>query len=142
MEQELELPNDVGSLQRMLRILTRDVQQLKVEVVTLTGKNSILQEQINLLLHKRFGANTEKYRAEQSDLFNEAEAYAEESDTQEHQAESCDETELDPTDSITPSNPPITNQNLVEELCHKKCLVWISFTIYPKNNVVALKVMS
>ena len=110
MEQGLELPNDVDSLQRMLRILTRDVQQLKVEVVTLSGKNSILQEQINLLLHKRFGANTEKYRAEQSDLFNEAEAYAEESDTQEHQAESCDETELDPTDSITPSNPPITNQ--------------------------------
>jgi len=28
-------------------------------------------------LHKRFGANSEKYRAEQSDLFNEAEAYAE-----------------------------------------------------------------
>jgi transposase len=37
-----------------------------------------LQEQINLLLHKRFGANSEKYRAEQADLFNEAEAYAEE----------------------------------------------------------------
>ncbi|MFI3223091.1 MAG: transposase [Methylococcaceae bacterium] len=100
MEQWLELKNDVDSLQRMLRILTRDVQQLKVEVVTLSGKNSILQEQINLLLHKRFGANTEKYRAEQSDLFNEAEAFAEESDTQEHQVESCDETELDPTELI------------------------------------------
>lgn len=108
MEQELELPNDVESLQKMLRTLARDFQQLKVENVTLSGKNSILQEQINLLLHKRFGANTEKYRAEQSDLFNEAEAYAEEPDTQETHAESCDESVVSTTELTTPSNPPAT----------------------------------
>jgi transposase len=73
MEQALELPNNVESLQQMLRTLTRDHRQLQF-------KYDSLQEQIRLLLHKRFGANSEKYRAEQSDLFNEAEAYAEETD--------------------------------------------------------------
>jgi transposase len=71
MEQELELPDDVESLQQMLRSLSREYWQLQ-------SQYGALQEQINLLLHKRFGANSEKYRAEQSDLFNEAEAYAEE----------------------------------------------------------------
>ena len=108
MEQELELPNDVESLQHMLRTLTRDFQQLKVENVSLSGKNSILQEQINLLLHKRFGANTEKYRAEQSDLFNEAEVYAEEPETQEAHAESCDETVASTTEPTTTSDPTTT----------------------------------
>jgi chaperonin cofactor prefoldin len=50
MEQALELPNNVESLQQMLRTLTRDHRQLQF-------KYDSLQEQIRLLLHKRFGAN-------------------------------------------------------------------------------------
>jgi transposase len=46
----------------------------------LRDKQTHLQEQARLLLHKRFGAKTEKYSAGQSDLFNEAEAYAEDGD--------------------------------------------------------------
>ena len=71
METELELPDNIDALRRLAADFARELRQLKAQ-------NAVLQEQINLLLHKRFGANSEKYRAEQSDLFNEAEAYAEE----------------------------------------------------------------
>jgi len=72
METELELPNDIDALRRLAADFARELRQLKAQ-------NAVLQEQIHLLLHKRFGANSEKYHAEQSDLFNEAEVYAEES---------------------------------------------------------------
>ncbi|MDD2660276.1 MAG: IS66 family transposase zinc-finger binding domain-containing protein [Methylococcales bacterium] len=70
MEQALTLPKDPEELRLLVLALTREVQLLKAHQDT-------LQETIRLLLHKRFGAQSEKYRAEQSDLFNEAEAYAE-----------------------------------------------------------------
>lgn len=69
MEQALELPEDPQALKRLVLDLVRENRQLKV-------KQDTLEEQIRLLLHKRFGSNSEKYRAEQSDLFNEAEAYS------------------------------------------------------------------
>jgi transposase len=70
MEQALNLPEDPEDLRRLVLTLTRENRQLKAQQDT-------LQEYIRLLLHKRFGAQSEKYRAEQSDLFNEAEAYTE-----------------------------------------------------------------
>jgi transposase len=70
MEQALNLPEDPEDLRRLVLALTREIQQLKAHQDT-------LQETIRLLLHKRFGAQSEKFRAEQSDLFNEAEAYTE-----------------------------------------------------------------
>jgi transposase len=73
MEQALDLPEDPEALRLLVHALTREVQQLKAH-------QSNLQETIRLLLHKRFGAKSEKYPAGQSDLFNEAEAYAEDSD--------------------------------------------------------------
>jgi hypothetical protein len=73
MEQALDLPEDPEALRLLVQALTREVQQLKAH-------QSNLQETIRLLLHKRFGAKSEKYPAGQSDLFNEAEAYAEDSD--------------------------------------------------------------
>jgi transposase len=79
METELKLPDEMDALRRLAVDLATELRQLTSENKVLWGKNAVLQEQINLLLHKRFGANTEKYRAEQADLFNEAEAYAEES---------------------------------------------------------------
>lgn len=78
MKTVLELPDDPNSLLKLVGDLQRELKQLKTENVTLQHQNTLLQERIHLLLHKRFGANSEKYRAEQSDLFNEAEAYAEE----------------------------------------------------------------
>jgi transposase len=86
MNTELKLPDNPEALRDFARDLVKQLQCLKFENATLLGEKvtlphekSLLQEQINLLLHKRFSANSEKYRAEQADLFNEAEAYAEES---------------------------------------------------------------
>ncbi len=70
MNSELKLPENPDALRDFARDLVKQFQQLQSE-------KARLQEQINLLLHKRFSANSEKYRAEQADLFNEAEAYAE-----------------------------------------------------------------
>ena len=70
MKQALELPEDIETLRQLVLTQAQEIRQLKAHQDT-------LQEQIRLLLHKRFGANSEKYRVEQSDLFNEAEAYAE-----------------------------------------------------------------
>ncbi|MEQ1740839.1 MAG: IS66 family transposase zinc-finger binding domain-containing protein [Methyloglobulus sp.] len=73
MEQALDLPNDLDALHALVLKLQQENRHLR-------DKQTHLQEQIRLLLHKRFGAKSEKYPAEQSDLFNEAEAYAEDSD--------------------------------------------------------------
>jgi transposase len=70
MEQRLDLPDDIESLRDM-------VIQLQGEIHRLKSQKDHLQEQVRLLLHKRFGAQSEKYPAAQSDLFNEAEVYAE-----------------------------------------------------------------
>ena len=112
MEQTLEIPDNLDALPKWVGELLRENKQLKVDNATLSSKNSFLQEQINLLLHKRFGANTEKYRAEQSDLFNEAEAYAEESPQTEALIETtiAEAVESSPADSVltdtSPVNPP------------------------------------
>ncbi|MDT4332569.1 IS66 family transposase zinc-finger binding domain-containing protein [Methylomonas sp. MS20] len=78
METDLKLPDEMDALRRLAVDLATELAQLKSDYSTVLGKSAVLQEQINLLLHKRLGANSEKYRAEQADLFNEAEAYAEE----------------------------------------------------------------
>jgi transposase len=75
MEQALELPTDIDGLHILVRQLLRDN-------LLLQSQKNHLQEQIRLLLHKRFGANSEKYHIRQADLFNEAEAFAEESRSQ------------------------------------------------------------
>lgn len=113
MEQVLEQPDSIEALQKLIGELARENKQLKVENVTLLGKNSILQEHINLLLHKRFGANSEKYRAEQSDLFNEAETYAEETETEVEavHAEACDEAAQPTVEPADPSNDQIAPQS-------------------------------
>lgn len=71
MEQVLDMPDDINALQAL-------VLQLRRENHLLRDKQTYLQEQIRLLLHKRFGANSEKYIAEQADIFNEAEASVDE----------------------------------------------------------------
>jgi transposase len=71
MKQPLDLPDDIAALREL-------VVKLQGEVEHLTSQKNHLQDYIRLLLHKRFGASSEKYSAEQGDLFNEAEAYAEE----------------------------------------------------------------
>lgn len=90
MKPPAQLPNSVEELQKMVVALsaqniglTGDIQKLQGNVHKLEGNVHKLENQIRqleelnqLLLHKRFGANSEKYRSEQSDLFNEAEVYA------------------------------------------------------------------
>lgn len=71
MEQPLNLPHDIVALRAL-------VAKLQGEVERLQHQKNHLQEQIRLLIHKRFGSNSEKYNANQADLFNEAEAYADE----------------------------------------------------------------
>lgn len=71
MKQPLDLPDDIAALREL-------VVKLQGEVQHLTSQKNHLQEYIRLLLHKRFGAHSEKYSAGQGDLFNEAEANAEE----------------------------------------------------------------
>jgi transposase len=70
MKQALDLPTDIDSLHTLIRQLLSENQHLQ-------NQKMHLQEQIRLLIHKRFGAHSEKYTADQADLFNEAEAYAE-----------------------------------------------------------------
>ena len=73
MEQRLDLPDDIESLRDM-------VIQLQGEIHCLKSQKTHLQEQIRLLKNELFGRKTEKYPAEQSDLFNEAEALVEDGD--------------------------------------------------------------
>jgi transposase len=69
-----DLPDDVPALKRLIGELTADFQTQNQH---LQHQVEVLQEQIRLLLHKRFGASSEKVPAEQLGLFNEAEADAE-----------------------------------------------------------------
>jgi len=78
-ENRIETARRDGCATPFSRRPATELRQLKSENAVLWGEKAVLQEQLNLLLHKRFGANSENYRAEQADLFNEAEAYAEES---------------------------------------------------------------
>lgn len=122
--EEIELPDDVASLKQMIGLLAREKLSLSREFRQLQFERDKLQEQINLLLHKRFGANSEKYRAEQSDLFNEAEAYCEETGDAELEAGTVDavladsaETNDQPADtSIEPAPRKPGRKALPQEL--------------------------
>lgn len=97
MNRHLELPQSVEELQKLVLLLSTENEVLNTEIGSLHTNNGALQAEIGslqslthklesrlkvleelnqLLLHRRFGANSEKYRSEQSDLFNEAEVYA------------------------------------------------------------------
>jgi len=70
-------PEVLGLVEKNARLsnekaaLERNYQQLQEKYATLL-------EQIRLFQHQRFGASSEKFHPEQQDLFNEAEAIAEE----------------------------------------------------------------
>jgi transposase len=83
MEQPLDMPNDIAALREL-------VVELQGKILHLENQKAQLHEQISLLIHKRFGANSEKYIAEQADLFNEAEAYDEEGDLVDGNQEGAD----------------------------------------------------
>ena len=53
--------------------LTEDPTALKIEVLALREKVSLLEEHIRQLIHKRFGTSSEKCAPDQINLFNEAE---------------------------------------------------------------------
>jgi transposase len=97
MEQALDLPEGLEELRRLVLALKRENCQLKAQ-------QDSLQETIRLLLHKRFGAKSEKYPAGQSDLFNEAEAYAEDGDDPESLLPTTAEADLS-ADALAPATP-------------------------------------
>ena len=97
MEQALDLPEDLEELRSLVLALKRENCQLKAQ-------QDSLQETIRLLLHKRFGAKSEKYPAGQSDLFNEAEAYAEDGDDPESLLPTTAEADLS-ADALAPATP-------------------------------------
>ncbi len=53
--------------------LPDDPASLKALVKNLISKNALLEERLRILLHKQFGASSEKSSPDQQDLFNEAE---------------------------------------------------------------------
>ena len=99
MEQALDLPEDPEELRRLVLALTREVSQLKAH------QNS-LQETIRLLLHKRFGAKSEKYPAGQSDLFNEAETYAGDESTPQVDADNRPQADAEADLPVGATTPP------------------------------------
>ena len=73
-----ELPDDIEALKRLVQEQAQERQRLEAKVLS-------LQEQLNLLLHKRYGASSEKYSPNQLGLFNEAEAHADEAPVDEEE---------------------------------------------------------
>ncbi len=66
-----ELPDDIEALKALVHEQAQQTQRLQAEIIA-------LQEQINLLLHKRYGASSEQGSPDQLALFNEAEAQVDE----------------------------------------------------------------
>ncbi len=58
--------------------LANEKAALELNYQQLQAKYAALLEQIRLFQHQRFGASSEKFHPDQQDLFNEAEATAEE----------------------------------------------------------------
>lgn len=116
METELELPNDIDALRRVAADFARELRQFQLANAALLNQNAVLQEQINLLLHKRFGANSEKYRAEQSDLFNEAESFAEEGGGE------ADVTDAESSAQETPVEAALTSEQPAPRKSGRKAL--------------------
>lgn len=71
-----ELPDDIEALKELLRKKSARNEQLTAENQRYKAQVSTLQEQLNLLLQKRFGPSSEKIPPDQLRLFNEAEAEA------------------------------------------------------------------
>jgi transposase len=95
MNEWLEIPENIDEMRKLLVDLAKQNRKLESKNTQLEIQINQYQEQIALLLHKRFGANSEKYSAEQSDLFNEAETYAEELARADDAASEQDNTQQD-----------------------------------------------
>ncbi|HJL51667.1 MAG TPA: IS66 family transposase [Arenicellales bacterium] len=67
------LPDDPKALKSLLIEQFHALSDKDTELQKKDNKISVLEEQINLLLHQRFGRSTEKYAPNQLGLFNEAE---------------------------------------------------------------------
>lgn len=68
------LPDDVEALKALLRQKEQEVQNLNNSVEQFKARAESLQEQLNLLIARRFGSSSEKSDTRQLGLFNEAEA--------------------------------------------------------------------
>jgi transposase len=73
-----KLPDDIEALKELLQEKSARNEQLTAENQRYKAQVSTLQEQLNILLQKRFGSSSEKIPPDQMRLFNEAEADVEE----------------------------------------------------------------
>ena len=67
------LPNDIEALKALVLEQSRERAKQAQEITRQRAKIITLEEQLNLLLHKRFGRTSEKISPDQLRLFNEAE---------------------------------------------------------------------
>lgn len=75
-ETPAELPDDIEALKALVHKQADDKRQLRDQIAS-------LQEQLNLLLQKRFGPSSEKIPPDQLRLFNEAEAEGQSAEAEE-----------------------------------------------------------
>ena len=76
--------NDTMPLTELVKALQSDNENLQFEVIELKAKVAWYEEQHRLSQHKRFGASSERYEG-QGQLFNEAEALADEEPAEEQE---------------------------------------------------------
>jgi len=67
------LPDNIDELKALLAKKDDHIEQLQTDNQTLSQKNNVLQEQLNLALARRYAASSEKITADQLRLFDEAE---------------------------------------------------------------------
>ena len=69
-----ELPDDVGALRALVGVKSARLREMELRI-------AVLEEQLRLATHKRFGSSSEAFDPDQLGLFNEAEVTAAEPET-------------------------------------------------------------
>lgn len=87
-----QLPDDIDVLKALLAEQKSCNEQLQADKNQLQIRNSLLQEQLNLAIARRYAASSEKIPADQFRLFDEAEVESGEDDTLELSGDESDST--------------------------------------------------
>ena len=106
-----EIPEDVATLQALVRHHREQLAERDAHIARRDGTIERLQEHVNLLLAKRFGASAEKVTDAQLGLFNEAEV----------EAHTGDESEEPDTEVATHRRGRPTRKPLPTELPPHRC---------------------
>jgi transposase len=87
---DTDLPDDVDALKALVIKQSRELAAQQAELAANKAELSAVQEQLRLMLARRFGASSERVADAQLGLFNEAEHDAEESDGDDDEDSSSD----------------------------------------------------